>query len=84
MDASTLNHEISMLRVIMRRVFEAAACDATEPGDWQTALRTLSMAASRLANLMKANQVLEQAASEAGLILRQAMTQLLAELKQEK
>jgi len=79
-DASTLNDEIGMLRVVMRRVFEAAANEAASLADWQEALSTLSAAANRLANLLKANQKLEAASSEAGAALRQALSEMVAEM----
>jgi len=83
-DASTLNDEIGMLRVVIRRVFESAANEATDLSAWQEALDTLSAAANRLANLLKANQKLEAASSEVGAALRQALNEMVVEMQQAR
>jgi hypothetical protein len=81
-DAGTLIEEIGMLRVIMRRVFEAAANEAAGLEDWQEALGMLSLAANRLANLLGANRKLTTASLQVGAVLSQALNEMVAEMKQ--
>lgn len=53
-----LDDEIALLRVIMRRVFDFADSDAESLDDWSMALSTLGAAATRLAGLLRTQQVI--------------------------
>ena len=60
LEAMITNHlddEIALLRVMIRRVFEAADSEAETLGEWEHALGTLGAAATRLANLIKVQQI---------------------------
>jgi len=51
--------EIALLRVTIRRVFEIANdCDQQDLDTWCKSLNTLGTAATRLAGLLRANQVI--------------------------
>lgn len=54
----SLDDEIALVRVIIRRVFEFADSDAESLEEWQTALSSLGAAASRLAGLLRTQQVI--------------------------
>jgi len=53
-----LDDEIALLRVIIRRVFEMADKEAETLTDWQFALSTLGAASTRLAGLLRTQQVM--------------------------
>jgi len=53
-----LDDEIALVRIIIRRVFEFADSDAESLDDWQTALSVLGAASTRLAGLLRTQQVL--------------------------
>jgi len=50
---SNLDDEIALLRVMIRRVFEAADNEAETLDDWEHALSTLGAASTRLAGLIR-------------------------------
>jgi hypothetical protein len=54
----SLDDEIALVRIIIRRVFEFADSDAENLEDWQTALSVLGAASTRLAGLLRTQQVL--------------------------
>ena len=49
----SLDDEIALLRVMIRRVFEFADQEAASLEDWSTALSTLGAASTRLAGLIR-------------------------------
>ena len=53
-----LDDEIALLRVIIRRVFEMADKDAETLEDWSMALSTLGAASTRLAGLLRTQQII--------------------------
>jgi uncharacterized protein YjcR len=54
---NNLDDEIALLRVMIRRVFEAADNEAETLDDWERALSTLGSASTRLANLIRAQHL---------------------------
>jgi hypothetical protein len=54
----SLDDEIALVRIIIRRVFEFADSDAENLDDWQTALSVLGAASTRLAGLLRTQHVL--------------------------
>jgi len=71
--AVDLGDEISMLRVIMRRVFEAAGEEDVMLSDLAGVLGTLGAAATRLAGLMRIQKVLAGGGSDVAEALSQAL-----------
>lgn len=55
--SNSLNDEIALLRVVIRRVFNIADKDAVTLKDWSMALSTLGAAATRLAGLIRAQNL---------------------------
>ena len=54
-----LTDEIALLRVIIRRVFEIANdCEEQDLDTWSRSLNTLGAAATRLAGLLRTNQII--------------------------
>ncbi len=53
-----LDDEIALLRVVMRRVFEFADSGENTLDDWSMTLSTLGAAATRLAGLLRTQQVM--------------------------
>lgn len=76
-----LDGEIAMLRVIMRRLFEVAQTEAADLDSWAESLRTLSLAASRLAGLLRTEKMLVGSADEVAAALSEAMAQVVKELE---
>ena len=54
---NNLDDEIALLRVMIRRVFEIADSNAETLDDWQSALSTLGAASTRLAGLVRVQQL---------------------------
>jgi len=77
-----LESEISMLRVISRRVFEYA--NLNEPEDvekWSQLLSSLGMAAIRISNLLRQQKLLGANGGDVAEALSQALRQVTNDLK---
>ncbi len=70
-----LSSEIAMMRVVIRRVFEAAE-DCAELEAWVNVLRSLGAASTRLAGLLKAQKQLAGGGSEIAEALSQALREV--------
>jgi uncharacterized protein YjcR len=72
--------EITLLRVLIRRVFEAANEEADNLDTWIKALKTLGTAFARLATLIKAQRDLHGGEeSELAAVLNQAINEVTHE-----
>lgn len=77
-----LEDEISLLRVVMRRVFEYA--DETEKPEaerWISTLSALGVAATRLAGLLKAQKIIGGDGDEIARTLAQALAEVNKEIR---
>jgi len=76
-----LEDEIDLLRVIIRRVFEFASdCQDQDLPTWSAALNTLGAAASRLAGLMRTQQIISGGAGGAVDAISEALGEIAHEL----
>jgi hypothetical protein len=75
--AQGLQAEIQMLRTLIRRVFSAAGESDMKIEDWTAVLNALGSASTRLASLLKAQQVIGADQT------RNALARAIAEVAQE-
>ena len=75
-----LADEIALLRVIIRRVFEFADSDATDLDAWTKALNTLGTASTRLAGLLRTQQVITGGGANIVDVLSEAIGDVAHEL----
>jgi hypothetical protein len=75
-----LTGEIALLRVIIRRVFEFAGTEATDLDSWTKALNSLGAAATRLAGLMRTQQILTGGGTDMVDILSQVIGEVANDL----
>jgi len=76
-----LDDEIALLRVIIRRVFEFANDDdAQNLSTWSAALDTLGAASTRLAGLLRTQQVISGGAGDAVDAISEALGEIAHEL----
>ena len=76
-----LQDEISLLRVIIRRVFEFANDDQNQDLEtWSRSLNTLGAAATRLAGLLRTNQIIGGAPTDTLEILANSLGKVAHEL----
>ncbi len=74
-----LTDEISMMRVIIRRVFERAEeCAGLE--EWSMLLGSLGSASTRLAGLLRTQKLLDGGGSDVADALSQALREVTSEL----
>ncbi len=78
-----LTSEIAMMRVVIRRVFEAAD-DCAELEAWVNVLRSLGAASTRLAGLLKAQKQLSGGGSEIADALSQALREVTKSVNGER
>lgn len=72
--------EIALLRVIIRRVFEQVDSDAANLDDWTKSLNTLGAAATRLAGLLRTQQIISGGAGDIVSVLSDAIGGVAHEL----
>lgn len=73
--------EITLLRILIRRVFEAAHEEADNLDTWVKALKTLGTGFARLATLLKAQRDLHGGEdSELAAVLNRALSEVTQEL----
>ena len=75
-----LTDEIALLRVIIRRVFEYADTDAQDLDTWSTALNTLGAASTRLAGLLRTQQLIAGENTDVISVLSQAIGEVAHDL----
>ena len=76
-----LEDEIALMKVLMRRVFEAANQEEGDLDMWFKTLSTLGLASTRLAKLLDTQKVLQgDNASEISGALKQALKEVTREL----
>ncbi len=75
-----LTSEIAMMRVVIRRVFEAAD-DCVDLEGWVGVLKSLGAASTRLAGLLKTQKLLRTGGSEIADALSQALKEVSSELR---
>ncbi len=73
--AADLSSEIAMMRVVIRRVFEAAD-DCTDLESWVGVLGSLGAASTRLAGLLRMQKLLAGGGSEIAEALSQALKEV--------
>ena len=79
--ADGLDDEISLLRVIIRRVFEFANDNENQNlPTWTTALNTLGAAATRLGGLLRTQQMINGGSEDLLSTLSQALGQVAHEI----
>ncbi|MDO9546623.1 MAG: hypothetical protein Q7J07_07735 [Pelolinea sp.] len=66
----SLDDEIALVRVVVRRVFELADQEAETLDDWQSALSTLGAASTRLAGLLRTQQMMTGSKGGADIVLQ--------------
>lgn len=75
-----LTDEIALVRVIIRRVFEYADADAQNLDTWSQALNTLGAASTRLAGLLRTQQLIAGDSGDVVSILSQAIGEVAHDL----
>ncbi len=75
-----LTDEIALLRVIIRRVFEFADLSATDLDAWTKSLNTLGAAATRLAGLLRTQQIISGGSEDIVSVLSEAIGDVAHEL----
>ena len=76
-----LQNEIALLRVIIRRVFEIANDNIDQDLDtWSHSLNTLGAASTRLAGLLRTNQLISGSGTDALDVLSKAFGEVAHEL----
>jgi hypothetical protein len=75
-----LTDEIALLRVIIRRVFEYADTDAQSLDTWSQALNTLGAASTRLAGLLRTQQLIAGDNGDVISVLSQAIGEVAHDL----
>jgi len=75
-----LSDEIALLRVIIRRVFEYADADAQDLTTWSAALNTLGAASTRLAGLLRTQQIIAGDSGDVLSVLSQAIGEVAHDL----
>lgn len=77
--ADGLNDEIDMLRVATRRVIECIG-EFTTPKEAVATLGALGLAATRLANLLSTQKILEKSEQNTSIALSEALASVVKEL----
>ena len=75
-----LDDEISLLRVIIRRVFEYADTEAQDLETWSKALSTLGAASTRLGGLLRTQQLISGGSTDVVSILSNAIGEVAHDL----
>ncbi len=75
-----LDDEISLLRVIIRRVFEYADAEAQDLDTWSKALSTLGAASTRLGGLLRTQQLISGGSTDVVSILSNAIGEVAHDL----
>lgn len=75
-----LSDEIALLRVIIRRVFEYADTGAQDLDTWSQALNTLGSASTRLAGLLRTQQLIAGESTDVVSVLSQAIGEVAHDL----
>jgi len=75
-----LTDEIALLRVIIRRVFEYADSAAQDLNTWSNALNTLGAASTRLAGLLRTQQLIAGTGADVVSVLSQAIGEVAHDL----
>lgn len=75
-----LTDEIALLRVIIRRVFEYADSGAQDLDAWSKALNTLGAASTRLAGLLRTQQLIAGDGGDVLSVLSQAIGEVAHDL----
>ena len=75
-----LTDEIALLRVIIRRVFEYADTGAEDLDAWSRALNTLGAASTRLAGLLRTQQIIAGDGGDVVSVLSQAIGEVAHDL----
>lgn len=78
----TLTDEITMMRVIMRRVFDQVG-DCSDLGEWSAALGALGAAASRMAGLLRTQKILAGGGSDVADALSEALREVTNEFSKQ-
>ena len=73
-----LNDEITMLRVVMRRMFQQVG-ECEDPATWAAALGALGSAATRLAGLLRTQKLLAGGGSDVAEALSAALREVTSE-----
>ena len=76
-----LQDEISLIRVVMRRVFELACSEPLDLLGWSKTLAALGRAASQIASLLRAQAAVAGQNSEVAAALSQALAEVLREFE---
>lgn len=76
-----LDDEIAMLRVIIRRVFDLTNGEDSTIETWTAGMETLGKACSRMAGMLRTQHLIGRAGNDALQTLRDALTNVTAELK---
>jgi len=75
-----LTDEIALLRVIIRRVFEYADFESQDMHTWSKALNTLGAASTRLAGLLRTQQLIAGDSADVVSVLSQAIGEVAHDL----
>jgi hypothetical protein len=79
--ATGLDHEIALLRIVMRRVFATASLEPEmEAAGLQQLLNSMGLAAIRLGNLLRVQQQMGGAGNEAAAAIAEAISQVAEEM----
>ena len=79
---NSLDDEIALLRVMIRRVFDFADQEAASLEDWSMALSTLGAASTRLAGLIRTQQLTSGGADSLEDVLAQALGEAAHEVSE--
>ena len=79
---NNLDDEISLLRVMIRRVFEFADSQAETLEDWESVLTTLGAASTRLAGLIRVQQLSSGKSQNIEDLLAEAIGEAAHEISQ--
>jgi hypothetical protein len=79
---NNLDDEISLLRVMIRRVFETADCQAETLQDWESVLSTLGAASTRLAGLIRVQHLSSGKSQNIEDLLAEAIGEAAHEISQ--
>ncbi len=81
---ASLEDEIAMLRVSIRRVFDFASENADDLDEWWKTLAVLGAASTKLASLMRTEQALAGQRNAAAAALSQALSEVIQEMEEER
>jgi len=79
---NNLDDEIMLLRVMIRRVFEAADCEAETLEEWEQALSTLGAASTRLSGLIRVQHLSSDKSQSIEDLLSEAIGEAAHEISQ--